>query len=274
MIQEHLYADHLCRRAADSKALAREIQEPLNQPFALAAVCRQKSAKEVREILFALPQPNLLEMVFHGKAGRAAAKLVKQDCHRLLSDAAADLATLRVELDVDVVDGKRTLVKSPRLEGCRKWTPYEAGLAWLVGRKVESEDFASRTAELFAFTGSSLWAASELAARGTGFKATGVFDYFIHHNFICQSSEMKCAASWIFHGGAHFFAPEVWPTGEIVPDGAWTRALMAQVPASPTRVDGITIMALCDVLYRAGAAETTVVDHWAQVLKNQGLGDA
>ena len=106
-IQDHLYADWLCRNSEDLDTLTSELCKPLHRPLAETVISRQGSSARVQALLQALCSVSICRKALLGQLDELAKQVITRDVHFLLSDAMADLANVTVDLKLAQEDGKK-----------------------------------------------------------------------------------------------------------------------------------------------------------------------
>jgi hypothetical protein len=261
LIQEHLYSDWLCRTAEDFDALLSELRKPAHHRLSQTVLSRQKSPTNAKAILQTVEVAGLLMHAFRGSCGTTAKRVLLEDCHKLISDAAADLAHATLSLKVHTDGDKKMILEWPELKNCREWSAYETRLARFIGENVGTEEFADRAAELFALAGASFHAAAEQAAKNLGLKPVAVFDRTFHALLVLQGPVMKSPVSEIFHAWRHsLFAS---PTKPCTNDH-WIKALISRCTTASSPTEAFVMFALSEAMRYA---ETPHVDQFVRVFQ-------
>jgi len=243
LIQEHLYADWLCRTFDDFHVLIDELQKPAHRHLAPAVLSRQKSPEKARTILQAVPNGDFFVQVSQGRCGPIAKQVLLQDSHTLLSDAAADLANITVGIKVRTEDGRNLTVEWPELKNCREWSAYETSLARFIAKALDTPDFAERAADLLAVSGASFQHAAATAAQSTGGSARTAFNNVLHRCLVLQNNSMECPVTEIFHGWrSSLFRSH----GKIDVNGPWAKALWSRSAHDPG-AQAFVVYALCEL---------------------------
>ncbi len=267
LIQEHLYADYLCRTAEDFDVLVSELQKPAHRHLAQVALFRQKSADKVRTILRSMRDARLLEAVFHGRSGASARAVLLHDCHAFLSDAAADGVHADVVVEVSTKNGQRATSARAVWGRCRQWTDYDMCLAKLIGRKLDHPEFSNRAADLLGVSGASLRHAAATAAKSVGRSERLTIDWVLHACLVLQHvSSMECPAAEIFHAWRDSFK------SKTNPDGPWARALREHSTNDSSGAQAFVIYALCELLEWAEPATVEALDRTFRLAWDSRLG--
>lgn len=241
-IQDHLYADWLCRNKGDFDTLTSELCKPLHRPLAETVIVRQKSREQVQALLQALCSVSICRKALHGQLGDLAKQVIATDVHSLLSDAMADLANVTVDLKVAEEDGKRVYADWPELVGFHPWSKYETCLAQLIGRSFADPGILDRAVELFLLTGASLQAAADREAQRLGLKSTSEFGRVLHIILVLHKLDMQCPASKIFHSWRNALM-----FGQVaIADDKWIGALRSRLDGGSPGASAFILFALCE----------------------------
>jgi hypothetical protein len=243
-IQQHLYGDWLYRNSPDFASLLLKLRNPAHRELAELALSRERLIERVVETLRAVPELGLFDRVGGGACGSAARDVLLQECHRLLSEAAADLATISVKLNLVEQDGRKIEADWPTLTGNREWSEYEVMLCRWIGRHLETHGFADRVAELLALTGASLQQASENAAIQEKVHPLAVLGSVLHTVLALQHVSMALPASEIYH--AWRVSRFVGKTGDQLPMH-WAKSLTPYVNCSCLGTVGATSFVLAEI---------------------------
>lgn len=242
-IQDHLYADWLCRNAENFDTLVSELCEPPHRPLAETVITKQKSPERVRALLQALCSVSNARKALQGKLGELAKQVIVKDVHALISDAMADLANVTVDLKTAEEDGKKVYAGWPELARFRQWSKYETCLARLIGKSLGDPGILDRAVELFILTGVSLHAAADREGQRLGLKSRSEFDRVLHAILVLQKLDMQCPASEIFHSWRNSL---MFGKTSVAADKGWVTAMRSRLEGSPAGPAAFILYALCE----------------------------
>lgn len=241
-IQDHLYADWLCRNIDDFNRLTQEICKPRHRHLAETVISRQRSPERVGALLRALCSVDICRKALVGQLGEIAKQVTATDVHSLLSDAMADLANITVDLKIAEEAGKRFYAGPPELAGFRQWTKYETCIANLIGMSLGDLGILDRAVELFLLTGVSLHAVAEREAQRFALNSTIEFGRLLHDALLLHHLIMQCPACEIFHSWRKTLTYGKPVSTEA---SAWITTLRNRLDESPPGASAFILYALC-----------------------------
>ena len=242
-IQDHFYADWLCRNTNDFDTLTLELCKPLHRSLAETIISRQKSAERVSTMLRDLCSVITCHKALLGQLGELAKQVIKRDVHSLVSDAMANLANVTVDLKIAEKDSKKAYTDWPELVGFRQWSRYETCLAQLIGTSLMDPEIRDRAVELFLLTAVALQAAADREAQRIGLKSASEFSRVLHIILALHKLDMQCPASEIYHS---WRSSLMFGQLETTAEDQWIAALRTHLDGASPGASAFILYALCE----------------------------